>query len=172
VHSWAALDQSVYSRTSLLTSWNHSCECWCDFNLSSMTRLMPHRVRKHGKPFKISPYSLNNRIKEEEKKRKKNTCYALILLWYKQQSNTFVPLFYLHVFISSLSKRQTWLLFILILWVSPIWRNKKYVWFRWPDPTYFFRPTLNFFPFEYENIDWIIYLICKKISKNIFEALM
>ena len=23
--------------------------------------------------------------------------------------------------------------------------KKKYVWFRWPDPTYFFRPTLNFF---------------------------
>jgi len=23
--------------------------------------------------------------------------------------------------------------------------KKKYVWFRWPDPTYIFRPTLNFF---------------------------
>ena len=34
-------------------------------------------------------------------------------------------------------------------------KRKKYVWFRRLDPTYFFRPTLNFFSFEYEKNNYI-----------------
>jgi len=52
--------------------------------------------------------------------------------------------------------------------------KKKYVWFRWPDPTYFFRPTANVFFFIWirKQFGPIFYSIFEKIAKNVFKAFM
>ena len=48
--------------------------------------------------------------------------------------------------------------------------ERKNVWFRWPDPTYFFRPTLNFFSIWIRNnMGRLFYSILKKISNYVLK---
>ena len=52
-------------------------------------------------------------------------------------------------------------------------KRKKYVWFRWSDPTYFFSPDSKlFFIWIRKKCGPIFYPIFKRISKNAFKAFM